>query len=294
PGFEPKRREAASVSPTLSNTPVPESSAVRVKSEVSPFDQLMETEADGDDDNQVQSRDRRTNLSPNNKSVPETTVHKEDKLGPDAAEQKKHQCSVCNKRFGDKSKLQRHIRVHTGDKPFRCSSCEKAFTQKVTLDKHMRTHTGEKPFTCPTCETKFARDSTLKNHMRTHTGEKPYSCSICEKTFIQKSSLNSHRRTHTGEKPFTCPTCETKFAHDSTLKNHMRTHTGERPYSCQACGKTFTRIAYLNTHRRTHTVVRNPSLTTFSSIIQSKTNYLKSGIGHLSSKSECIPPAGKR
>uniref|UniRef100_A0A8C6TJ71 C2H2-type domain-containing protein n=1 Tax=Neogobius melanostomus TaxID=47308 RepID=A0A8C6TJ71_9GOBI len=170
--------------------PVPESSAVCVKSEESPFEQLMETEADGDDDNQVQSRDRRTKLSPNNKSAPETTVHNEDKSGPDAAEHKKHQCSVCNKRFGFESDLRRHIRVHTGERPYRCSYCEKTFT------RHMRTHTGERPYSCQTCEKTFTQISNLNTHRRTHTGEKPFACPVCEKTFTQKCTLQRHMKTH--------------------------------------------------------------------------------------------------
>uniref|UniRef100_A0A8C6WFR0 C2H2-type domain-containing protein n=1 Tax=Neogobius melanostomus TaxID=47308 RepID=A0A8C6WFR0_9GOBI len=90
----------------------------------------METEADGDHDNQVQIRDGSTKLSPQNKSAPETTVHSGHMSGADGADRKKHQCFVCNKRFGTKQNLQSHIRIHTGERPFSCSICNKTFTHK--------------------------------------------------------------------------------------------------------------------------------------------------------------------
>uniref|UniRef100_A0A8C6TSB7 C2H2-type domain-containing protein n=1 Tax=Neogobius melanostomus TaxID=47308 RepID=A0A8C6TSB7_9GOBI len=144
----------------------------------------METEADGENYNQVQSRDRSTKLSPNNKSAPETTVHKEDKSGPDGAEKKKHQCSVCQKRFGRKGHLQAHNRVHTGEKPFSSTTCNKAFTQR--LIRHIRTHTGEKPFSCATCIKAFTQRSSLIRHIRTHPREKPYSYSTCNERTVSR------------------------------------------------------------------------------------------------------------
>ena len=48
-------------------------------------------------------------------------------------------CTFCNKLFRDKSDLNRHIRTHTGEKPFVCPQCFAAFTRQDTLKKHIST-----------------------------------------------------------------------------------------------------------------------------------------------------------
>lgn len=136
----------------------------------------METEADEDDQNKTQIRDRRTKPSPQNKSVQETSspVHMGDLLRPyGRAERKKHLCPFCQKRLSCLTELQRHIRVHTGERPYNCSFCEKAFTQKSSLNSHIRTHTGEKPFSCTVCNKAFAYKYQLKAHASTHRAQSP-------------------------------------------------------------------------------------------------------------------------
>ncbi|XP_069173776.1 zinc finger and BTB domain-containing protein 7A isoform X17 [Procambarus clarkii] len=111
-----------------------------------------------------------------------------------------------------------------GIKLHQCPYCSYSTGRKDHLPKHIRTHTGEKPFICHYCGYSAASKDNMRQHVRIHTGEKPYTCPHCPFRSSTKSSLTSHIRIHTGEKPYICPLCSFRASHKATLRYHMMKH----------------------------------------------------------------------
>ena len=51
-----------------------------------------------------------------------------------------YNCAQCNKQFVSRSKLARHMLVHTKQKPWMCAVCGTRFTQKSALTVHFKRH----------------------------------------------------------------------------------------------------------------------------------------------------------
>ncbi|XP_041849403.1 zinc finger and SCAN domain-containing protein 2-like isoform X6 [Melanotaenia boesemani] len=157
---------------------------------------------------------------------------------------------ICGKAFKNKSQLNKHHSLHTGEKPYLCI---KSFHQSSKFTVHMRAHAGEEPFSCKTCGKRFSLHENLTAHMRCHTQERRCCCEMCGKCFSRKCNLTKHMRIHTGEKPYCCKICSKSFSQNSNLTVHMKIHTGVRPFTCKVCGKMFRHSNSFNVHKRIHT-----------------------------------------
>ncbi|NXX69694.1 ZEP2 factor, partial [Spizella passerina] len=107
----------------------------------------------------------------------------------------KYICPYCNRACAKPSVLKKHIRSHTGERPYPCVPCGFSFKTKSNLYKHRKSHAHAIKaglYICPYCNRACAKPSVLKKHIRSHTGERPYPCVPCGFSFKTKSNLYKH------------------------------------------------------------------------------------------------------
>ena len=217
-------------------------------------------------------------------------------------------CPNCGETFPLKSDLNQHMaEVHEDSlaRELQCQTCNKWLSSKLKLNSHMRIHTGERPFNCDFCPTSFLSESTMSAHRQEkhpeeweankkqiqaqnneerkrkmresfRDGTRKVGRGGGRKAGIGNKSSTSLKHLSQGEAPildeetgmlnenlFNCDFCEKAFISNGYLVAHQKdVHKEERNHEiskrriaakasdnpCPHCGKNFPIQSLLNEH----------------------------------------------
>jgi KRAB domain-containing zinc finger protein len=137
-------------------------------------------------------------------------------------------CATRRKGFYSEQKLQSHMRTHLPKKSKKscihiCTICGKKYKNKSHYDNHVRTHTGKTPFVCIICCERFNDKKGLTRHKKIHKG-KMRICSRCEKYFDGGSTLQTLEKEHTCslKQSLLCENCQEEFCQSVESQDNER------------------------------------------------------------------------
>lgn len=168
-------------------------------------------------------------------------------------------CSVCQKEFRTKSKLERHCASHENSTTHSCKDCGKTFKYKRDMLRHQEHHTDEEKtkLKCNFCPREFFRKHDLDRHVENiHPAKAPYRCELCLAGFGSAEQLEKHLPEHAATHPHICWECQRGFRTIQNLKRHLVLHSDERPFSCPVCKRGFNRKYDMFQHMRIHRTER--------------------------------------
>ncbi|XP_075069125.1 ras-responsive element-binding protein 1 isoform X2 [Mixophyes fleayi] len=183
-------------------------------------------------------------------------------------EKSSYTCPLCEKVCNSQHQLTMHIRQHntdTGGTDHSCSICGKSLSSASSLDRHMLVHSGERPYKCSMCGQSFTTNGNMHRHMKIHekdpnapvTTSPPSPQKRRRLTSKRKISLEEEAEKEEAPPPkkvaeemqqveplnkieevLPCPLCFKEFTCKSSLDTHMETHP-EASLKCDICCISF-------------------------------------------------------
>lgn len=208
----------------------------------------------------------------------------------------KYFCPLCDITLTSQHEFTLHIRSHNNeneiisDKGFTCRICSKILSSSSSLDRHMLVHSGERPFSCKICQVTFTTNGNMHRHMRTHSHNKGSENYESDGSTDSNTSNNSNNRLRKRRLEFNnnklvdnkrksdcitndedtsprktkhlnnnnenlpqkirCPVCGREdFASLNVLETHLEDNHPDFEVKCSSCNVSFKNHRALNLHR---------------------------------------------
>ncbi|KAJ6638186.1 Ras-responsive element-binding protein 1 [Pseudolycoriella hygida] len=192
----------------------------------------------------------------------------------------RYACPICGVVSDTQHDFTEHIRGHNSmddAQNFTCQICHKVLSSSSSLDRHVLVHTGERPFTCKLCLVTFTTNGNMHRHMRTHRqrdgdnyesdGSTDSSASSTNNNYsndgkrkiIDDDGTSMKRRLKTINNNnivkkqlirLSCPVCvRNDFSSIYSLENHMDKEHPSIPPKCRQCDVVFKNHKTLNGHQ---------------------------------------------
>ncbi|XP_076860578.1 zinc finger and BTB domain-containing protein 40 isoform X2 [Brachyhypopomus gauderio] len=167
--------------------------------------------------------------------------------------EKPYRCKHCDMSFTVAAALSYHTKKkHAEGKMYSCQYCSSTFAQSIELTRHVRTHTGDKPYVCRECGKGFKQANGLSVHLHSfHNMAEPHDCQKCRVSFGSLDELRAHIQEVHPKELHQCPECSKILSTAVLLEKHMSVHDGSKPYSCKSCQKSYQTLSGLWYHNRT-------------------------------------------
>ncbi|XP_035233337.1 zinc finger protein 271-like [Stegodyphus dumicola] len=165
-------------------------------------------------------------------------------------EERPRSCPYCSYATSHKGNLKKHIRIHTGERPFSCNICKKKFQNQWLDDQCYGQYQGMMINILDRQQSCVYRILTLADLFPRNQGIIYQNDLFCtsENLDVLNPDLHSTYALEE-ERPFACNICTRKFRRKGDLQRHILTHTGLKSHICDLCSKAFSRSDVLKVHR---------------------------------------------
>ena len=163
-----------------------------------------------------------------------------------AGQTKVYNCCLCGKMLSSFSSLDRHMLVHSGERPFSCEVCAQTFTTNGNMHRHRRTHNvrdSTESDGSAGSGGKRARKRKAVNQAAPPTGSEPAAPSpLPAKPMVAPPATDKYS-------PLKCPICLERFYSDLSLEVHVMNQHPGREIKCEDCGHPCPSYNYFKLHR---------------------------------------------